>query len=114
MIILKENKDSLLISVDFEQPNVVEEITEIADKYLDERDALFELLESSGYIGMDHHVVYNAGLTEAPVIGIGAHYVGDDGEPSDFDNIYYYQDYQASSFLEKLLEKGEVLFKKHK
>ncbi|MEX0597551.1 MAG: hypothetical protein WD512_13755, partial [Candidatus Paceibacterota bacterium] len=44
-----------------------EELQDVIDRQQDERDALYDMLERTGLIGNNWGVIFEAGLTEAPV-----------------------------------------------
>jgi hypothetical protein len=92
--------------------NDKELLAEYLEKFPDDREFLFEILEQSGYIGNDWHCVMNAGLTEAPVIGYGA-IRDDDGGLDSYETIWYYPYYQQYHFGQSLIEQGFVYFSKN-
>ncbi len=77
-----------------------------------ERGNLWEMLEQGGYVGNDWYSPCNLGLTEVPAIAKGAisYASEDDWEPNDYEKLWIYPDYMLSSFMDKLLEDGEVIF----
>ena len=80
----------------------------------DERCSLSDLLDDSGYIGNDWYSPIDIGLTEAPAISSGALYNDDESEaPDDYEKLWYYADYNVTSYLVKLLKEGQVIFTKH-
>jgi hypothetical protein len=89
-----------------------EELQDVIDREQDERDALFDMLERTGFIGNNWGVIYEAGLTEAPAIGYDLSYA-DDGELDDVEKLWFYNDYMVTSYLEKLKEDGFVIFTAH-
>jgi len=77
----------------------------------DERYMLCEMLEAARYLGNDWHVPFELGLTEVPAIGYGASYINDESiEPDNYEKLWIFSDYMVVSFLDELLEKGEVIF----
>lgn len=95
-----------------------EEFEEIISKeFQDERHYLAELLENSRYIGNDWYCPYEIGLSEAPAIGQGAIHLEEenenDGQPVDYENVWFYEPYQIRSYIEKLQTEGKVIFMAH-
>ncbi|GAB6013559.1 hypothetical protein [Viscerimonas tarda] len=94
-----------------------EEFQDIINKKIhDERAYLAELMENSRYIGNDWWYACNIGLTEAPAIGQGAIFPEDenyDGEPADYENLWYFPDYAIKSYLEILQTEGKIVFTGH-
>lgn len=88
-----------------------EELLDVIDRKQDERDGLFDILERSGHIGNGWAVIFNAGLTEAPVIGEQIDYE-DSGEVTA-ENIYYFNNYMIQDYLAILRDEGSVEFTKH-
>jgi hypothetical protein len=95
-----------------------EEFEEIINKkFHDERAYLAELMENSKYIGNDWWCACNIGLTESPAIAQGAIYPEDenyDGEPTDYENLWYFPGYALTSYLEILQTEGKIVFTGHK
>ena len=115
MIRLKEEENNLLI--------ILEDREELeALQHLSEDNILWEMMEGSRYIGNDWYCNQIIGLTEAPNICKGAIYYNEipneysDSHtrcvelPIDFEKVWYYPDYMIKSFVEEILEKGEVKF----
>jgi hypothetical protein len=93
--------------------NDKEELEDVrARPYTDERDALFDMMERSGYIGNGFDCVWNAGLTEAPVIGEDVSF-DEGGDIVNVSELWYYKQYMILDFLKELEEHGEVIFTKH-
>jgi hypothetical protein len=94
-----------------------QEFENIANKkFHDERAYLAELMEDARYIGNDWWCAWNIGLTESPAIGQGAIFPEDenyDGEPMDYENLWYFPDYSTKSYLEILQTEGKIVFTGH-
>lgn len=89
-----------------------EELQDVIDRGQDERDALFDILERTGLIGNGWGVIFEAGLTEAPVIGYDLD-IDDDGEIVSAEKLWYYNEYMVKSYLTQLMEDGYVIFTAH-
>ena len=108
MITLEPQQDRLKIIA-----NDAEDIKELREKYPDDREFLFNLLEDSGYIGNDWHCVMDAGLTEAPVIAYGA-ILEEDGGLDSYEQMWYYPYYMQYHFGDSLITEGFVYFTENK
>lgn len=109
MVTLTEQENgNLLISLDDK-----EELQDVISRKQDERDALFDILERSGLIGNGWGVIFEAGLTEAPVIGYDLDIDEDNGDIVSADKIWYYNEYMIKDFLAELKRNGEVVFTGH-
>lgn len=81
-------------------------------KDLEERDALFELLEDSRYIGNGWESPTEIGLTEAPAISFGTQYDEETDEVIGYDKLWIFSDYQIKSYLKELKKYNFVIFNK--
>ena len=79
---------------------------------LDERMALWELLEDSKYIGNGWDSPTEIGLTEAPAVSFGTQYDEETDEAEGYDKLWIYSDYQVKSFLSELNKYNFVIFNK--
>jgi hypothetical protein len=89
-----------------------EELLDVIDRKQDERDALYDILERTGLTNEAWGVIFNAGLTEAPVIGEDVFFSEESGEV-DAENVWYYNEYMIKDFLAELKENGYVIFTAH-
>lgn len=85
---------------------------EFLQKDLEEREALFELLEDSRYIGNGWESPIEIGLTEAPAISFGTQYDEETGEVIGYDKLWIFSDYHIKSYLEELKKHNFVIFNK--
>ena len=88
-----------------------EELLDVMDRGQDERDALYDILERTGLIGNNWAVIFEGGLTEAPIIGFD--FDVDDNGAIDAEKVWYYNEYMVKSYLEELKEHGFVIFTGH-
>lgn len=110
MIELKITSGSLLLIVKDKQQ--VKETIERYEQYpFAEESILSELLDDSGYIGMDIMPNNVIGLTEMLNIAIGVNY---EDEGSDvvigYERLFVYKDTYKKCFYEELVETGQVEF----
>ena len=89
-----------------------EELQDVIDRQQDERDALFDILERTRLIGNNWGVVFEGGLTEAPIIGYGLD-IDDEGNIAGCEKVWYFNNYMIESYLETLKETGSVIFTGH-
>lgn len=111
MITLNETMGgNLLITLD---DGAEEDLREIIERAFNTDAILTDLLDASGYLGNNWFETTGV-LTNAPIIAYGAIYDEDEeiDMPIDYEKIWYYSDYMISSFAEKLLNEGKVIFKK--
>lgn len=103
---------NLLITLD-DGAEARQDLIEIIERVGNTDAILTDLLDASGYLGNGYEETTGV-LTEAPIIAYGAIYSEDEeiDMPIDYEKIWYYSDYQISSFAEKLLNEGKVIFKK--
>ena len=86
---------------------------EFLKKDLDERTALWELLEDSKYIGNGWDSPTEIGLTEAPAVSFGTQYASEDDDTVvGYDKLYVYGEYMMKSYLDELRKYGFVIFNK--
>ena len=85
---------------------------EFLKKDLDERLALWELLEDNKYIGNGWDSPTEIGLTEAPAVSFGTQYNEETDEVEGYDKLWIYTDYQVKSFLDELKKYNFVIFNK--
>lgn len=113
MITLNETMGgNLLITLD-DGEEARQDLIEIIERAGDTDTILTDLLDASGYLGNNWCETTGA-LTEAPILAYGLIYDEDEeiDEPIDYEKVWWYPDYQISSFAEELLTKGKVVFKK--
>lgn len=111
MITLNETiGGNLLISLD-KGKSAKEDLKEIIDRAENTDDILTDLLDASGYLGNGYEEATGC-LTEAPIIAYGAIYDEEIDIPIDYEKIWVYSDYMITSFAEKLLTEGQVIFKR--
>ena len=85
---------------------------EFLKKDLEERMALWELLEDSKYIGNGWDSPTEIGLTEAPAVSFGTQYDEETDEVEGYDKLWIYSNYQVKSFLSELNKYNFVIFNK--
>lgn len=79
----------------------------------DEREALYDLLDDSRYLGNGWDAPTNIGLTEAPALAFGTQYASeDDDSVIGYDELYVYGEYMMKSYLDELNKYNFVIFKK--
>ena len=69
--------------------NDKDELMDVIARGQDERDALYDILERTGLIGNGWGVIFDAGLTEAPVIGEDMFIAEHSGDVTA-ENIWYF------------------------
>lgn len=106
-LIWKPGSDLIIKVADWEE---FEEV--VLNHFEDEHGILFHLLEyggTTGYIGNGYSCGHILGLTDAPNIAY-MDSIDDNGNLIDAECIWYYSTYMIDSFIEKLSNKGEVVF----
>lgn len=103
---------NLLITLD-DGEEARQDLIEIIDRAGNTDAILTDLLDASGYLGNGYEETTGA-LTCVPIVAYGAIYSEDEeiDMPIDYEKVWVYDDYMITSFAEKLLNEGKVIFRK--